>query len=229
MGLNPWDVAAGALLVIEAGGRVGDFAGGLEFLRTNEVIAAAPGVFNPLREAIAAAVPTGDAEPRRAGRRQQRDRAERDRGDRRHRPQQRAEARRLDDGPEQPDGGRAHAERDEEPHAADARAHPVVDVAHDHRVGERDRAEHHDHERALQRVAASSPVALGGGDEQRHLERDHAEVEALQRIAVDQQADRDLRERCDDVDAREQRARAARDPRRCPRSARAAAGRCRWS
>ena len=57
MGLNPWNVAAGALLVVEAGGRVGDFAGGLEFLRTKDVIAAAPGVFNPLRDAIAAAVP----------------------------------------------------------------------------------------------------------------------------------------------------------------------------
>jgi myo-inositol-1(or 4)-monophosphatase len=53
--LKPWDVAAGALLVKEAGGRVGDFAGGTDFLRTNEVIAATPGVFNPLREAIAAA------------------------------------------------------------------------------------------------------------------------------------------------------------------------------
>jgi len=56
MSLKPWDVAAGALIVREAGGRVGDFAGGGEFLRTNEVIAAAPGIFNPLREAIAAAV-----------------------------------------------------------------------------------------------------------------------------------------------------------------------------
>src|SRR5438270_593176 len=55
--LNAWGVAAGALLVSEAGGRVGDFAGGSEFLRTNEVIAAAPGLFNPLREAIAAALP----------------------------------------------------------------------------------------------------------------------------------------------------------------------------
>jgi len=53
MSLEPWDVAAGALLVKEAGGRVGDFAGGTEFLRTHEVIAAAPGLFNPLREAIA--------------------------------------------------------------------------------------------------------------------------------------------------------------------------------
>jgi len=55
-GLNPWNVAAGTLLVVEAGGRVGDFAGGPEFLRTNEVIAAAPGVFSLLRDAIAAAV-----------------------------------------------------------------------------------------------------------------------------------------------------------------------------
>jgi myo-inositol-1(or 4)-monophosphatase len=57
MGLNPWNVAAGALLVVEAGGRVGDFAGGLEFLRTKDVIAAAPGVFNLLRDAIAGAAP----------------------------------------------------------------------------------------------------------------------------------------------------------------------------
>ena len=57
MSLEPWDVAAGALLVREAGGRVGDFAGGGDFLRTNEVIAAAPGVFSPLRESIATVAP----------------------------------------------------------------------------------------------------------------------------------------------------------------------------
>jgi len=55
--LRSWDVAAGALLVKEAGGRVGDLAGGTEFLRSHEVIAAAPGLFNPLREAILAARP----------------------------------------------------------------------------------------------------------------------------------------------------------------------------
>ncbi len=54
-GLKPWDIAAGALVVREAGGRIGDFAGGTQFLRTGEVIAAAPGVFNPLREALATA------------------------------------------------------------------------------------------------------------------------------------------------------------------------------
>ena len=56
-GLNAWNVAAGTLLVAEAGGRVGDFAGGRDFLRTNEVIASAPGVFSLLRDAIAAATP----------------------------------------------------------------------------------------------------------------------------------------------------------------------------
>ena len=53
--LRPGDIAAGGLIVKEAGGRVGDFAGGVEFLRTSEVIASAPGLFTPLREAIAAA------------------------------------------------------------------------------------------------------------------------------------------------------------------------------
>jgi myo-inositol-1(or 4)-monophosphatase len=55
MSLNAWDIAAGALLVTEAGGRVGDFAGGNDYMRSNEVIAAAPGVFNALRESIASA------------------------------------------------------------------------------------------------------------------------------------------------------------------------------
>jgi myo-inositol-1(or 4)-monophosphatase len=54
--LKPWDVAAGALLIKEAGGRVGDFAGGTDFLRAHEVIAAAAGVFNALREAIGSAL-----------------------------------------------------------------------------------------------------------------------------------------------------------------------------
>jgi myo-inositol-1(or 4)-monophosphatase len=55
MSLRPWDIAAGALLVQEAGGRVGDFAGGADFLRAHEAIAATPGLFTPLREALASA------------------------------------------------------------------------------------------------------------------------------------------------------------------------------
>lgn len=46
------DLAAGALLVREAGGRVGDFAGAADCLASTELIAATPGVFNALREAI---------------------------------------------------------------------------------------------------------------------------------------------------------------------------------
>jgi len=56
MGLKGWDVAAGALIVKEAGGRVGDFAGGADFLRAEQIIAATMGLFGPLREAIAAAI-----------------------------------------------------------------------------------------------------------------------------------------------------------------------------
>jgi myo-inositol-1(or 4)-monophosphatase len=55
MSLKAWDIAAGALIVSESGGRVGDFAGGADYLRTNEVVAAAPGVFNALRAAVTAA------------------------------------------------------------------------------------------------------------------------------------------------------------------------------
>jgi myo-inositol-1(or 4)-monophosphatase len=57
MSLKARDVAAGALLVREAGGRVGDFAGGADCLRGAEVIAAAPGIFNALRESIVTALP----------------------------------------------------------------------------------------------------------------------------------------------------------------------------
>ena len=38
-GLHPWDVAAGALIVKQAGGEVSDFSGGLDFLYGKEIIA----------------------------------------------------------------------------------------------------------------------------------------------------------------------------------------------
>lgn len=56
-GLKPGDLAAGALLVTEAGGRVGDFAGGTQLLRATDVVVAAPGIFNALRETVVAARP----------------------------------------------------------------------------------------------------------------------------------------------------------------------------
>src|SRR5512137_985733 len=45
VGLNPWDVAAGSLLVQEAGGLIGDLAGEGEFLHGGQVIAGNPKVF----------------------------------------------------------------------------------------------------------------------------------------------------------------------------------------
>ena len=45
IGLNAWDMAAGILLVREAGGLVGDFSGGHDFMQTGNIVAAAPKLF----------------------------------------------------------------------------------------------------------------------------------------------------------------------------------------
>ncbi len=50
--LNAWDVAAGALIVQEAGGLVSDFHGGDDFLFGRELIAASPGVHEGMLEII---------------------------------------------------------------------------------------------------------------------------------------------------------------------------------
>lgn len=47
-GLKPWDVAAGALLVREAGGLIGDMRGDNSWLETGNVVAATPKVFDPM-------------------------------------------------------------------------------------------------------------------------------------------------------------------------------------
>jgi myo-inositol-1(or 4)-monophosphatase len=52
--LSPWDVAAGALLIEEAGGLVSDLDGGDRYLETGNVIAGGPGVFAELRDRIGA-------------------------------------------------------------------------------------------------------------------------------------------------------------------------------
>ncbi|HEY4317532.1 MAG TPA: inositol monophosphatase family protein [Herbaspirillum sp.] len=44
-GLKPWDIAAGALLVSEAGGLIGDFSGESDYLHKGEVIAGSPKIF----------------------------------------------------------------------------------------------------------------------------------------------------------------------------------------
>lgn len=51
-GLCPWDIAAGALLVEEAGGIVTDFAGGADYLASGRVIAGAPAVHAALLNII---------------------------------------------------------------------------------------------------------------------------------------------------------------------------------
>ena len=52
MGLSPWDMAGGALLVREAGGMVSDFEAGEGFLENGRIVAANPKVFSTLLEAI---------------------------------------------------------------------------------------------------------------------------------------------------------------------------------
>jgi len=47
-GLQPWDVAAGSLLVTEAGGLVGNFTGEPDFLEQNECMAGNPKVYGQL-------------------------------------------------------------------------------------------------------------------------------------------------------------------------------------
>jgi myo-inositol-1(or 4)-monophosphatase len=50
LGLNPWDVAAGAALVLEVGGRVTDWSGGDAWIESGDILAAAPAVHETLLE-----------------------------------------------------------------------------------------------------------------------------------------------------------------------------------
>ncbi len=52
LGLSPWDMAAGALLIQEAGGLVGDLSGESGFLESGEVACATPKIFPTLLEAL---------------------------------------------------------------------------------------------------------------------------------------------------------------------------------
>lgn len=52
LGLKPWDMAAGLLIVREAGGFVTDPHGGADPLASGEVVAANPHMHEPLREAV---------------------------------------------------------------------------------------------------------------------------------------------------------------------------------
>jgi len=52
IGLRPWDIAAGALLVLEAGGLVSDVNGGNDFLNSGNIVAGNPKVFKSLLSAV---------------------------------------------------------------------------------------------------------------------------------------------------------------------------------
>jgi myo-inositol-1(or 4)-monophosphatase len=65
-GLNPWDVAAGSLLVLEAGGLIGDLAANENYLHGGQVIAANPKVFAQM---VATLAPFRDDMAPREGRR----------------------------------------------------------------------------------------------------------------------------------------------------------------
>lgn len=76
-GLSPWDVAAGSLMVTEAGGLIGNFTGEADFLYQREVVAATPKVYGQLVSLLAPhtrvldgpdkADPSGDADSETAG------------------------------------------------------------------------------------------------------------------------------------------------------------------
>ena len=48
IGLAPWDMAAGALLIREAGGLIGDFSGNDNYLQTGNIVAANPKLFSDM-------------------------------------------------------------------------------------------------------------------------------------------------------------------------------------
>src|SRR5438270_2055102 len=52
LGLSPWDMAGGALLIQEAGGLVGDLNGDQGYMQSGDIAAATPKVFTALLEAL---------------------------------------------------------------------------------------------------------------------------------------------------------------------------------
>jgi len=56
-GLSPWDMAAGALLIEEAGGLVGDLAGGQDYLRSGNIVAGNPKIYPEILRRIRTHLP----------------------------------------------------------------------------------------------------------------------------------------------------------------------------
>jgi len=57
IGLNAWDIAAGSLLVQEAGGLVGNFTGDAGYLESGNIVAANPKIFAQMLQIIAPHLP----------------------------------------------------------------------------------------------------------------------------------------------------------------------------
>jgi myo-inositol-1(or 4)-monophosphatase len=53
LGLGPWDMAAGSLLITEAGGLVGDLEGDAGYMKSGNIVAGAPKVFVELLQRLA--------------------------------------------------------------------------------------------------------------------------------------------------------------------------------
>ena len=51
-GLSPWDMAAGCLLISEAGGLIGDLSGGESYMKTGNLVAGTPKIFSQLLQII---------------------------------------------------------------------------------------------------------------------------------------------------------------------------------
>ncbi len=51
-GLSRWDIAAGVIIITEAGGFITDFKGGNGFLNNGEVVAASPAIHTQMMEKI---------------------------------------------------------------------------------------------------------------------------------------------------------------------------------
>ncbi len=60
-GLKPWDIAAGSLLIEEAGGLISDFNGNNHFLTSGEVICGTPKVFKGLLKTLTPVWPSSPA------------------------------------------------------------------------------------------------------------------------------------------------------------------------
>ncbi|MCR2558939.1 hypothetical protein NSR33_23265, partial [Salmonella enterica] len=52
VGLKPWDLAAGSLMVLEAGGLVADFDGEQGWMDSGNVLAASPKIFTQMLSAL---------------------------------------------------------------------------------------------------------------------------------------------------------------------------------